>query len=224
MYSLRHTPCCLARVARRSLRHHYTRTSRMVAERMVAPRLSTAVYDVPRPHRGVLEGTSSTRMVVRWKLTRLSLMSCSQGWSISRMKWCSSATEATDTRTLGNPKMSQTTLRNGQHGSEIKAVLKRSSDLKKSKPVDGGNVSVEVGAHCAEGVQQFNIFATPDRYELKSIDSVIRHICPLEGTKQVNVPVSPESKLIGSPTTQKRNDVRVTDQNEAPSVRYRPVL
>ena len=122
------------------------------------------------------------------------------------MKWCSSATEATDTRTLGNPKSSQTTLRNGQHGSEIKAVLKRSSDLKKSKPVAGGNVSVEVGAHCAEGVQQFNMFGTPDRYELKSIDSVIRYICPLEGTEQVNVLVSPESKLI------------------APSVRYRPVL
>ena len=132
--------------------------------------------------------------------------------------------EVTDTRTLGNPKSPQTTLRNGQHGSEIKAVLKRSSDLKKSKPVDGGNVSVEVGTHCAEGVQQLNMFGTPDRYKEKSIDSVIRYICPLEGTEQVNVPVSPESKLIGSPTTQKRNDVGVTDQNEAPSVRYRPVL
>ena len=109
-------------------------------------------YEMRRLHRGVLEGTSSTTMMVRWKLTRLSLMSCLQGWSISRMKWCSSATEVTDTRTLGNPKSSQNTLRNGQHGSEIKAVLKRSSDLKKSNCVDGGNVSVEVGAHCAEGV------------------------------------------------------------------------
>ena len=51
------------------------------------------------------------------------------------------------------------------------------------------------------------MFGTPDMYEEKNIDSVIRYICPLEGTEQVNVPVSPESKLIGSPTTQKRNDV-----------------
>ena len=33
----------------------------------------------------------------------------------------------------------------------IKAVLTRSSDLKKSKLVDGGDVSVEVGTHCAKG-------------------------------------------------------------------------
>ena len=71
-------------------------------------------YKQQRLHRGVLEGTSSTTMMVRWKLTRLSLVSCLQGWSISRMKWCSSATEVTDTRTLGNPKSSQTMLRNGQ--------------------------------------------------------------------------------------------------------------
>ena len=45
-------------------------------------------YDMPRPHRGVLKGTSSTTMMVRWKPTRLSLMSCLQGWSISRMKRC----------------------------------------------------------------------------------------------------------------------------------------
>ena len=40
------------------------------------------------PRRGVLEGTSSTTMMVRWKLTRLSLTSCLQGWPISRMKRC----------------------------------------------------------------------------------------------------------------------------------------
>ena len=122
------------------------------------------------------------------------------------MTWCSSATEVTDTRTLGSPKSLQTTLRNGQHGSEIKAVWKRSSDL--TKPVDGGNVSVKVGTHCAEGVQQFNMFGTPDRYEEKSIDSVIRYICPLEGTEQVNVPVSSESKLTGShPATPELQEV-----------------
>ena len=42
--------------------------------------------------------------------------------------------------------------------------------------MDGGNVSVEVGTHCVEGVQQFNMFGTPDRYEEKSIHSVIRYI------------------------------------------------
>ena len=63
------------------------------------------------------------------------------------MKWCSSATEVTDTRTLGKPKSSQTTLRNRQHGSEIKAVLKRSSDWKKSKLVDEVNIYVKVGEH-----------------------------------------------------------------------------
>ena len=59
------------------------------------------------------------------------------------MKWCSSTTEATDTRTLGKPKSSQATLRNGRHGSEIKTVLKKGSDWTKSKPVDGINISVK---------------------------------------------------------------------------------
>ena len=74
-------------------------------------------------------------------------MSCLQGRSVSRMKWCSSATEVTDTRTLAKPKSSQTTLRNRQHGSEIKAALKRSSDWKKSKLVDEVNIYVKVGEH-----------------------------------------------------------------------------
>ena len=64
-----------------------------------------------------------------------------------------------------------------------------------------------------EGVQQFNMFGTPD--EEKNIDSVIRYTCPLEGTEQVNVPVLPKSKLSVS-ITQKRNDVGVTNQSEAP--------
>ena len=68
------------------------------------------------------------------------------------------------------------------------------------------------------------MFGTPDRYEEKNIDSVIRYICPLEGTEQVNVPVSPNSMLIVSPTTQKRNDVGVTNQSEAPSGRCRLAL
>ena len=88
------------------------------------------------------------------------------------MKWCSSATEVTDTRTLGKPKSSQITLRSRQHGSEIKAVLKRSSDWKKSKLVDEVNITVKVGEHCAEEVQQFYKFGTPDRYEEKNIDSM----------------------------------------------------
>ena len=58
------------------------------------------------------------------------------------------------------------------------------------------------------------MFGTPD--EEKNIDSLIRYICPLEGTEQVNVPVLPKSKLSGS-ITQKRNDVGVTNQSEAPS-------
>ena len=128
------------------------------------------------------------------------------------MKWCSSATEVTDTRTLGNPKSSQTTLRNGQHGSEIKAVLKRSSDLKKSKPTDGGNVSVDVCTHCAEEVQQFHMFGTPDIDEKKNIDSVIRYICPLEGTEQGNVPVSLESKFSVVAHTSRTSATRLRSQ------------
>ena len=122
----------------------------------------------------------------------------------------SSATEVTDSRTLASRSRPQATLRNGQHGSEMKAVLERGSDWKKSKPVDEVNISVEVGEHCAEGEQQFYMFGTPDRYEEKNIDSVIMYICPLEGTEQVNVPVLPESKLSGPPTRQTRNDVWVT--------------
>ena len=87
----------------------------------------------------------------------------------------------------------------------IKAVLKRSSDLKKSKLVDGGDVSVEVGTQCAKGVQQFCTFKTPDRDEKKNIDSVIRYTCPLEGTEQVNVP---ESKF-SVHTTHKRSQTRM---------------
>ena len=80
-------------------------------------------------------------------------------------------------------------------------------------------ISVEVGKRCAKGVQQCYMFGTLDRYEEKDIDSVIRYICSLEGAEQVYVPVFSESKLSGSPTTQKRNDVGVTDRSEAPSVR-----
>ena len=58
-------------------------------------------------------------------------------------------------------------------------MLKRSSDSKKSKLVDGGNVSVEVGTLCDEGGQQFYMFGTLDSDEKKSIDSVIRYICQL---------------------------------------------
>ena len=83
---------------------------------------------------------------------------------------------------------------------------------------------MEVGTHCAGRVQQCHTFGTPDRCEEKNIDSVIRYICPQEGTEQVNVPVPPESKSSDSPTTQKRNDAGVTNQSETPSRRCRPVL
>ena len=159
--------------------------------------------------------TSSTTMMVRWKLARLSLTSCLQGWSISRV---------TDTRTLASRSRPQVTLWNRQHGNGIKAMLKEGSDWKKSKPVDGVNISVKAGEHCPEGVQQFYTFGTPDRYEEKNIDSVIRYICSLEGTEQGNVPVVPESKLSGSLTMQKRNDVWVASQCETSSGRCRQVL
>ena len=103
------------------------------------------------------------------------------------MKRCSSATEGTDTRTLGKPKSSQTMLRNGQHGSGIKAVLKRSSDWKKSNPVDEENHLREVGEHCAGEVQQVYMFGTPDKYAERNIESVVWYICQLEGSEQVNV-------------------------------------
>ena len=76
----------------------------------------------------------------------------------------SSATDAADTRTLGKPKSSQATLQNGHRGHAIKAALKGDSDWKKSKLVDEVNISVKVGEHCAEGVQQFCMFGTPGRY------------------------------------------------------------
>ena len=102
-------------------------------------------------------------------------------------------------------------------------MLKRGSDWKKPKPLDEVSISVKVGEHCAKGAQQFYMFGTPDRYEEKNIDSVIRYISSLEGTQQVNVPVLPEPKLSGPPATQ-RNDVWVTNQTDAPGGRYRLVL
>ena len=112
-----------------------------------------------------------------------------------------------------------------KHGSEIKAVLKRSSDLKKSKPMDGGNVSVDVCTHGAEEVQQFHMFGTPDIDEKKNIDSVIRYICPLEGTEQGNVPVSPESKFSGVVHTPRTSAMRLRSQTRMRHLAYdRPVL
>ena len=83
---------------------------------------------------------------------------------------------------------------------------------------------MKVGEHCAEGVHLLYMFGTPDRYEVKNIDSVIRYICPLEGTEQVNVPVPLESKSSDSPTKQKRNDVGITNWSGAPGGRYKLVL
>ena len=103
-------------------------------------------------------------------------------------------------------------------------MLKEGSDWKKAKPVDGVNISVKAGERCAEGVKQLYMFGTPDRYEEKNIDSVIRYICSLEGTEQVNVPVVPVSKLSEPPTTQKRNDVWVANQSETSSGRCRHML
>ena len=101
-----------------------------------------------RPHRWSTRSTSSTTMVVRWKLTRLSLTSCLQGWSISRMKWCRrdsvpSRQRKSSTRALWNRSRPQAAPRNRQHGNGIKAVLKEGSDWKKSKPVEGVNISVK---------------------------------------------------------------------------------
>ena len=48
------------------------------------------------------------------------------------------------------------------------------------------------------------MFGTPDRNEAKNID--FRNQVHLPAGRK-NVPVSLESKLIGSPNTQKRNDV-----------------
>ena len=142
-------------------------------------------------------------MMVRWKLTRVSLMSCLQGWSVSIMKRCRRDSVAAQ-----------------QRKSPTRALW-----ASRSRPqATLLNISVKVGENCAEEVQQFYMFGTPDRYEEKNIDSVIRCICSLEGTEQVNVPVLPESKLSGPSTTQKRNDVWVTNQTDAPGGRCRLVL
>ena len=161
------------------------------------------VMSSPKMYSGVRH---TITLMVRWKLTRASLMSCLQGWSVSRMKRCRrdsvpAQQRKSPTRALwARRSRPQATLRNAQPGSEIKAVLKRRSDWKKPKPLDEVSISVKVGEHCAKGVQQFYMFGTPDRYEEKNIDSVIRYISSLEGTEQVNVPVLPESKLSGPPS------------------------
>ena len=63
---------------------------------------------------------------------------------VVQARQCSiSATEVTDTRTLASRSRPQDALRNRQHGNGIKFVLKEGSDWKKSKPVDGVNISVK---------------------------------------------------------------------------------
>ena len=44
------------------------------------------------------------------------------------------------------------------------------------------------------GVPESSVLGTTDRHEEKSIDSVIQYICMLEGTVQVNVPESSETR------------------------------
>ena len=95
----------------------------MVAELMVAPRL---IHDsMVCPHREVPEGTLATTMMVRWiePDELFARMVNLENEAVQARQRSSSATEVTDTRTLGMPKSSQTTLRNKQHGSEIKAVF-----------------------------------------------------------------------------------------------------
>ena len=112
---------------------------------------STLIHgSVPCPHPGRSQG--HVTVMVRWKLTRLSLMSCSQGWSVSRSgagatetsfgktgvggsstayttavsrKQCVSVQRQKSlTRALWSSRSHpQATLWNGQRGSGIKAVL-----------------------------------------------------------------------------------------------------
>ena len=68
------------------------------------------------------------------------------------------------------------------------------------------------------GVPESSVLGTPDRHEEKSIDSVIQHICMLEGTVRVIVPEFPKPEMVSPPTTQsvdeKCNDRLVTNQSE----------
>ena len=99
-----------------------------------------------------------------------------------------------NTSTLGV----RTKLRNGQHGNEIKAVLMKGSDRKKFEPG---------GEECND---------PPCSGRSTSVTTYM-----LEGREQVNVPV-PRKRSCDP--HEKRNDARVTRQNEASSGRQRSVL